>query len=436
MSQTQSETRDWSSLPIEIITIIHHKLNSTITDRRRLRSVCTSWRTSLTLSKPLVYFPLEIPLPPKPLRDSWDSDSDSGSEPTVLRTGDLIQCAFYLISGPKPNPNPNTWLTRVKETPGHPPNFWFIQNPFSYEMFFQPMPKIKVNISFLERNIHEIARSYTLCTGYMYADKVMKPVKVVVFPKNGEFVEDGFFSLSAIFGNGDLGFWKFGDQEWKIVPMNDCRFADVIVFEDEFYVTDLKGKVKVIDPVTFEARDIIASNVEFCDGWFTYLVESNGKLYLVNKEVNSTAGFKEAIYPDPETKKMVRTKVYCEPLQPLCLAVWVLKGGDRPFWDPTWSLDDRVFFVSEYVTFSMSAKEVGWKRGDFIFFNHEGFRGHLCYDVECDSCDHTYESELQLFSINCGIFTFPQGSITTTSSEHLPRPFKIFWPVPKWLISD
>ncbi|XP_074277673.1 F-box protein SKIP23-like [Silene latifolia] len=240
-------------------------------------------------------------------------------------------------------------------------------------------------------------RSYSFFTGCFYDDNECKVVKIVVFPKNGEIVEDGFFSVSALFGNGDLGFWKFGEKEWKIVPMNGCRFTDVIVFEDEFYVTDLKGKVKVIDPVTFEARD----------------------LYLVNKEVNTTGGFEEAIYPNPETKKMVRTQVYCESMQPMCLGVWVLKEGDGPFWDPTWSLDDRVFFVSEYVTFSMSAKEVGLKRGDCIFFNQEGFRGHLCYggygsDDECDSCDHTYKSELQLFSINCGIFVLPQGSITTT----------------------
>ncbi|XP_074277090.1 F-box protein SKIP23-like [Silene latifolia] len=436
MSQTQSAERDWSSLPTELITIIHHNLNSTITDRRRLRSVCTAWRASLTLSKPLLHFPLEIPLLPKPIRGfgGWvlDSDSGSGSEPPVFETGFLIQSAFYLISGP----NQTAWLTRVEESPGGPPNYWSILNPFSYDRLFQPLPEIKVNISFLDRNIHEIARSYSLFTGYLYDEKVIKVVKLVVFPKNGEIVEDGVFSVSILFGFGDLGLWKFGEKEWKIVPNNGCSFADVIVFEDKFYMTDLKGKVKVIDPVTFEARDVITSNVEFCDGMFTYLVESKGKLYLVNKKVNTRAGFKEAIYPDPKMKKMVRTNVYCEPLQPMGFGVWVLKRGDRPFWDPTWSLDDQVFFVSEYVTFSMSAKEVGWKRGDCIFFNQEGFRGHVCYggygsDNKCDRSNHTYKSELQLFTKKCGIFVLPQGSITTTSDERLPRPFKIFWPVPK-----
>ncbi|XP_021750854.1 F-box protein At2g17036-like [Chenopodium quinoa] len=397
MANQPQIVKDWSSLPVDILSLVLRGLNKTETDRRRLRSVCTSWRASLFPPNPPLHFPLES--------------------------------VFYLISKPAETETSSTstdvWLTRVDEMSG-PFHTWTLQNPISPAHVFLPMPDFKAEFS----------------------DDSPRAVTIVMLPKSGATAEN--YSLLALYVDGNLGLLKSGAEEWVIIPFESHRFSDVIAYKGEFYAIDYKGKLISIDPRTFEVKTIARPHLEEVEseGFMicSYLVESCGKLCLVNKVVNMSARIMEATFYDKVKKKFVIHDYLSEVGEPLEFMVSTLScscssspnSEKEYYWETVKNLGDRLLFVSEYVSFSLSAREIGWSRGNCIFFTQEGFKGHgyYCYgDAHCDDIDHSYKSELQMFSRFCGLHTLKDGRVMT--GVDLPSKFtKIFWPMPTWLASN
>ncbi|KAL2939292.1 F-box protein SKIP23 [Bienertia sinuspersici] len=217
MDNQAENVRDWSSLPSNTLSLVLKRLNDTETDRRRLRSVCTSWRSSLCPLNPPLHFPLELILP--------SSSSNCNTETALLQ-----QSVFYLIAPPLQTSINSScvWLTRVKESSSSfgCPNFWTLQNPISSADVFQPLPELQAEINFLDYRISEVARSYS----FYYFSDAPKPVKTVILPKSGATAD--CFSILSLFINGDLRLLKSGAEEWvNISAEGFASFADIIAFE-------------------------------------------------------------------------------------------------------------------------------------------------------------------------------------------------------------
>ena len=423
MDDQPESDRDWSSLPEGILSLVLQGLNDTNSDCRRLRAVCTSWRSSLS---PPPRFPLSVSIPlPK----------DNYRHPFFIYDKNpafVEQSIFYLISPPtrlESSRKASVWLIRVQEWPDK--HKWTLHNPICRAHRYIPMPKHKAQVNLLDYKISEVARSYNLNGS---VDKELKALKTVMIPS----LQSGFtaenYCVLALVSRYNLSMFNSETKNWDRITKDRFLFTDIIAYEEKFYVTTLWGKLLVINPMTLEMKMIIKSThimVENSEELFTYLVESCGKLYLVYKVTNAGILYfsrSGSVSGDSERGK------------PLDLEVFVLdfcfeNGEKKYFWEPVTNIGDRVFFVSEYVTFTMTAQELGWDKGNCIIFTQDGFVDRakkddpeICYDIDSDY----YASELQMFSRYCGIYTLEDCKIVTTPSAHQ----QIFWPIPTWLASS
>ncbi|XP_021750856.1 F-box protein At2g17036-like [Chenopodium quinoa] len=201
--------------------------------------------------------------------------------------------------------------------------------------------------------------------------------------------------------------------------------------EGRFYATDpSKGKLLVIDPVTVEVKEIINGHLEEYNsyGLYHYLVESCGRLYLVHK-VNDIG-----YYYDSDIGGYDGDFECGEPLELKVFALGCsisLNGEANYFWEQVTGLGDQVFFLSKYVTFSVSAQDFGWDQGNCIFFTQEGFEGDVSSYLNAYKSKPEYCGRISKFF---GVYTLEDGRIIT--ADDLPSKYtSIFWPVPGWIDS-
>lgn len=73
--------------------------------------------------------------------------------------------------------------------------------------------------------------------------------------------------------------YNYSEQKWLKVTDEFYLSSDIITFKGRFYAINTKGKLIVIDPMTFEGKEIIKSHSEEqqCQrsNLYHYLVESS-----------------------------------------------------------------------------------------------------------------------------------------------------------------
>ncbi|XP_074306661.1 putative F-box/kelch-repeat protein At5g24040 [Silene latifolia] len=328
---------DWAELPCDIIVSIFEHLDEYLVDIRRAASVCVAWHRAgsfLNSKEPSI-----INIPNCVCRDLKCNDSE-------LRPNLLY---FFISPAASNRPKTRAWLIRVEE---NGTNKWLL-HPRSY---------LEYNFNLLdEHKILGVATLHILDIGNKSYIRIRKVISVS---------DLGMFLI--LFGNRKLGFWS-KDSQWSYIKTRNYRFEDIIYLQNEFYAIDTIGKLVIINPTTLDVVEVASppKGIEYdVKTMFLYLVCSDGYLYLVHTN-------------------FYRSHLSTEPND---VGVLMFDKQSRG-WVRVENLGNKVFFITEYCTFSVTAKQLGWSRGSLICFMCDDFVKAHIFKVEGNVCRE--EKDLQ-----------------------------------------
>ncbi|KAL2898396.1 hypothetical protein RDABS01_040178 [Bienertia sinuspersici] len=302
----------WSDPPSDILPLIadHLHRQSAIP---RLRSVCNSWRSSLSsLPSSSITFPLNLPSPL----------SNSPSSPT--RHFSLHQRTVFLLS--PLSDDGGCFIIKVEES----------GNPNTFSLFNPLFARAKLPPSSSPVNLLDYRLTH-VCDSYVVHSDSEDPIKKVVVGR--DFLAKGDFVVLGLKYSGGLLFWKLGDENWTEIMAFGRSFDDIICYNGKFYATaDGNGRLVMIDS-RLKPIDLVPK-LTYGNGVCTSLVECNGNLYLADRQVDVRG---------------VRFGVF--------------KLDDKGhFWDYEPNLNGYVFFLGDDVNFSVFTKDYNGGISDVIYF--------------------------------------------------------------------
>ena len=323
---------DWSALPEELLCLI----NPARVDAVRFRSVCASWRSSLSP-------PCEI-LPPSPLPLPYPIRS--------VRRAYVSRRTLYRFKLPEDvNPNPSTcssksWLVKVEEI-GF--GLKYLLDPLSNLRFGFPFPK---EINLLDYQVVEVSKGYELQS--ISAMPIVGVNRLVLFPDSAWNSCDEDTVIFALYQEGKLGYVKYGDKNWTLVEdLIFYHFDDIIVYKGKPYVVDEWGIVAWIDS-SMKLIDYVSPPLQSF-GKQKHLVESRGELYVVDRFLGT----------ERRLDHLHNT---------LTFDVYKL-DQECGRWVTVENLGDRVFILGKDSSFSVSATEFSGCKGNCIYFTYEDDNG-------------------------------------------------------------
>ncbi|KAK6135797.1 hypothetical protein DH2020_030492 [Rehmannia glutinosa] len=446
----------WSDLPSELLQRIAKRLD-TETDVRRFRAVCNSWRSSTTPFKKFPRTPLKLPFP-----FAAGETSHPKHEGAYFN---LIDRTVYRVQLPD-SKEPDFWLVKVESSRDGKLR---LLNPLSdRQIEIQPeiqMPKV---LNTLDYRVSEVCQAYVLQyvnpskpkqnDEYKYAKKVVVSTGV----KNDEYV------VMAIDDGNKLSYIKSGDQKWTMVPDNGWRnkFVDVVYVKGQFYGIDLWGGTWVFDSM-FERTKITYNIYQGASKRHLLELYNNGELYLVEEVTDK----------DKIVCRCDDIEIGCQcnfsrtRFKNTAVEIKISRIDKRKEeWVEAKTVKDRIIFVGDDCSFSVSAKEFEGCNGtrvfytdQYIFFRTEEekkphYHDNYDYDYddncdydynyfECDCCNSSdYDSgrvdnfvpsddvKLKfrgLHGHNTGVCDFESGKIGSLLMFH--EYADIFWPPPSWL---
>ncbi|CAL0313246.1 unnamed protein product [Lupinus luteus] len=329
------EKVEWCELPLELWPKIGKYLDKHI-DILRFRSVCESWRSSISpfhLNSPS--FPLQIP---HPINSSIDAY--------------LNKATLYLVQPTHASSNFQSfskgYLIKVKESKNHPLH---LVNPISDRKLSNHLGASPMVLNLLENHVFEVCKSYNV---HSKGGHYVAVNKVVLFP-NSTWINVENSVACCVFKEGRLGLMKHGYEKWKLVDENNFYYDDVIVFKGQFYVTDKWGTISWVDICSLK---LIQYSPPLCGfGDKKHLVESCGSVYVVDRYY--------------ESEPRIRRRNHVGDLNH-CAAVMGFKvyklDEEWGTWVDVKNLGDRVFILGNSCNFSVSAKDVIGYQGNCIYF--------------------------------------------------------------------
>ena len=318
---TMKPISKWSNLPSDVLASIADRLDPEI-GIIRLHSVCRSWRSSFPTIHSTINFPLKLPIP---LTSSHPS-------PSFLF---LHQRTIYFL--PLKIPINEGFIIKLEQIQNTHKTF-SLCNPLSAHP--KPsQPNSPLNI--LDHRLTHVCNSYFI---HSNDESINIPIRKVVVAKN--FFEKGDFVVLGLKFSGNLLIWRFGDECWTEIAASGRCFDDIISFKGKFYATaDRKGRLVMIDS-NLKPIDLV-SRLMYGNGSSTSLVECDGNLYLVDRDLeNGGSGF----------------------------GVFKLDDKGR-FWDYELNLNDCVFFLGDDANFSLSMNHYNGCVRNVIYFKDDEFDG-------------------------------------------------------------
>ncbi|KAL2939099.1 F-box protein SKIP23 [Bienertia sinuspersici] len=404
----EEEEGPWKNLSNDLLALILKRFTNK-SDLCRFRSICKSWRSFATPIQSHLLFPLILP----PLHPNSRSFALS---PTLLY---IFSPKFTLHNDNDNDHNNNFWLSKVADTGN---NKWALLNPLTkHKIYFFSSVVFKHGINLLGFRNQEVGRSYRLQLISGFGGKEEDAFDFEEFSSSISLrkvvvrIEERI-SVLGLLGYGEIALWNSGDEKWKIIMETGKKekkndFDDAICYDGKFYAVDRTGRMVMINPTAMEELVEVISPMNECNGQYTYLVESNFRLYMVNKIVNPRP---TNYYDDDEDEWVVdKTSVG----KPLGFKVFVLNNKEMS-WEKVKSVENKVFFVSRDATWSVYPEDLGWSKGNCIYF--EGLTG---YDDEADLS----------FGLNAGVYSLEDDAIVIFDPpvNHWTR---IFWPNPRWFV--
>lgn len=408
--ETQQQQRQWSQLPRDLLMLIANKTGTTFIDTLRLRSVCSSWRSSIPpFNQTLDFSLLKLPRPLDPL------------PPLNCYTHfSLAQSTIYFLQPPPSSSSttdddlPLPWLLRVEKVAQN--GKLRLLNPVSKTPIDVVPKSFPKSLNLLNFRVSEIAKAYSLKveSGFSRSQCESVGVKRVVVsssPWNGG-ADGRDYAVMAIFA-GYLAFFKVGDKKWSPIDPDNYHYEDVIYHKGKFYAVDNKGRCVVI------GCDLNSNEVAFFKGneWLKLvtLLTSGDDLYLVVETVKTTQvdAIDESTNSSPVDDGLVHYTVKVE------VMFYKLNEADKA-WEEVIDLPDQVFFVGDICSYSVSAQGFPGLIGNCVYFPENMFN---IYNEE--------EKKLGKFWCDTGLCNLEDGSFGPLAS--FPSHWPIFWPPPPWL---
>ncbi|KAA8547562.1 hypothetical protein F0562_003991 [Nyssa sinensis] len=409
------DTVQWSQLPKDILTMMIAKGLNTRLDNLRLRSVCSSWRSSVPPFKKTPPLPLTLPFPiaPNPALNRKRRGHFSLTESTI-----------YLVEPPRKNPKSNTsksktssgWLLRVEEAENgkmHP------LNPLSKIMTEHVLKTFPKSLNLLNFRITEIGKAYSLKfvdlskkieTSFGELKSIL--VKKVVISSNPWTSDADNYAVMAIHG-GKLGFIKVGGKKWSAIDdPKQSHYDDVVYHKGHFYAVDHRGRVVVIDS-DLKTKEIARPTPGFGCGQFKYLVKACGDLFLIDKYMDAEQDVSDDEFIDDYIFEEVNPDV------PVHLKAFKLNEEEGK-WEWVETLGDWVFFVGDDCSYSVSARGFSGLKGDRIYFSDDTF-----------TRENEQDRYLGEFCVDTSIYILEDPSCGPLAS--FPDHSQIFWSCPAWL---
>lgn len=386
------DRQPWIDLPKELLEKIGEHVDSRV-DIPRLRSVCTSWWSSVSLPSfdeelPCVLLNLPFPL----VID------------TIL-SRNLI-CRIELVHQ---NPNsseskPKGWLTQVGESKR------------GKLQLLHPVSGCQIESSSISLNLQdfrfiELGKAFKLKLANADGFSLYGVTKVVPFPISASCKENNV-AILAIYEGGKLGYWEYGDTEWEL--LDDCNFEydDIIVYKSQLYAVDRSGIVWWINS---SLKVIQYSPILYSHGSRKTLVESCGDLCVVDRFLDGERiqrnknNYRECfvLYNNDEPTHRTRMK-----LKTIGIRVYKL-DEEWGRWEEVKSLGDRVFVLGMDCSFSISSVEFYGGKGNSIYFTDDDESGLSCDDI--------------------GINVFQLEDCSIKRLEKFPEYSEIFLPPQQWI---
>ncbi|KAJ6682308.1 F-BOX PROTEIN SKIP23 [Salix koriyanagi] len=225
----------WADLPKELLEMISKRLDFRV-DVLRFRSVCTSWRCSVSPPS----FDQEIPPVFLKLPDPICADAV------------LMQTAICRMEYPRNYPSSSCSLSKSSLVKVGESKHGKLQ-------LFHPLSNQLTRDSFMSLNLLDLK-----FVQLSEACLLKLPSGISVFGINKENWVTG----------------KHGDKEWTLLDDRNFEYDDITVYKGQFYVVDRRGTVSWIDS---SLKVIQYSPPLYGCGGQKNLVESCGDLYVVDR---------------------------------------------------------------------------------------------------------------------------------------------------------
>uniref|UniRef100_A0A2P2IN08 F-box domain-containing protein n=1 Tax=Rhizophora mucronata TaxID=61149 RepID=A0A2P2IN08_RHIMU len=373
----------WADLPKELLETIVGHLDSRV-DALRFRSVCRSWRS-------VHYFRPETPCLHFKL-------------PLIKPKAFLSQYAICRLELPYQDPASSSsssqskgWLTKVRKSRRGKLE---LMHPFST----QKIVGSPIVLNLLDISLVQLSTSFLLTTSN--EPSLLEINKAVLFPASAKSYKKDEFAILAIFCDGKLRYWRYGNEHWTLLDDKKFQYDDIIIYKGQFYVVDQWGTVSWIDS---SLRVIQYAPPLYGCGGKKNLVESCGDLYVVDRYLD---GMRRALIwneSDNTDRMLARRYNLLGRITPKAVDFRVYKlDEERATWVNVKSLGDRAFFLGVDCSFSVSSKEFAAGKGNCIYFT----------DYEFYASKRLSEAVL--------VFKLEDGSIEQLS--FLPEYREIFWP--------
>ncbi|XP_021750851.1 F-box protein At2g17036-like [Chenopodium quinoa] len=205
---------DLKNLRSDILFEIYKHLDDDNIDNefelRRMRSVCSSWRSSLLPLKKPLQFPLKLPPPPSSLYSK--SRSNKPFTTAYLSRSNIL--VFPPPSGVEHQES--GWIVKVEQRAES--SILCLENPLlTLPASFEHPSLFRGSFDMIECNVKEITKSYWFEYGRNNEQNPRKAKAVVCWNNNSKDKYNDFTVL-VLFEVGKLGLWRPGEAEWSIIP--------------------------------------------------------------------------------------------------------------------------------------------------------------------------------------------------------------------------
>uniref|UniRef100_A0A7N0UIK9 KIB1-4 beta-propeller domain-containing protein n=1 Tax=Kalanchoe fedtschenkoi TaxID=63787 RepID=A0A7N0UIK9_KALFE len=340
-------TESWSHLPPELLVTIadHH---STSLDVLRLRSICQSWRNSVSRDRPgdSSIWSLRIPFPVVDPLDLIIEGRYSLTKSSVC----------YLVEPERGQ----GWLVKIEESG---PGRLRALDPVS-TVKLGGFPKV---LNLVDWRVLEIARSFSLGFSDVKKENLsidetryLAPKKVAVSSADGNVESGGM--VMGIFEGGSLLHIRAGDEKWGNSREWQLEriYSDVAFWKDRFYAMDAEGNLVILDR-SLNVEDCPWSGIPQDSREQKYLVEASGFLYLV---VNKNLSLR-LFYSDDSVVGCVSDE---DEVSRIWFEVFCFREAEKD-WVQVYSLGELAFFVADDCSFSVVADDCPPYKRSCIYYS-------------------------------------------------------------------
>ncbi|XP_074306655.1 F-box protein SKIP23-like [Silene latifolia] len=387
---------DWAELPCDIIVSIFEHLDDYLVDIRRAASVCVAWRRAGSLLNSKKDTLIKLPS----ICTCWENKITGCLSwcPKIKYDPVLTQSSYYFLISPASNTTQTrVWMFRVEEIGT---NRWLLLPPSTDRLVIPS--RLEYNFNLLDKfkilgvaELHTLHYNTDIKNGFKGSFFFFWDLpfvrKVIPMSDLGKrflvlFGEKGKLAMSSV------------DSQWSYIDTRNYEFDDIINLGGELYAIDTIGRLVMINPTTLDLVEIASppKGIEY-DVKIMYLVCSDGFLYLVYRGFvrgetwwgrYAVEKWNQSWYEfRPILERNCSPFIIGEPV-----GVLMFDKQNR-VWVRLENIGDKVFFITKYVTFSVTAKELGLSRGSLIYYMGKDFhngpdfgKALIVYKVEGNMC--------------------------------------------------